>query len=51
VVDSFVDGGGAGAIDTLVLTSGTTITITDVSGGLTDLNSLEANTLINAAMA
>jgi Ca2+-binding RTX toxin-like protein len=51
VVDSFIDGGGAGAVDTVVLASGTTIMITDVSGGLTDLNSLEANTLINAAMA
>jgi Ca2+-binding RTX toxin-like protein len=47
VVDSFVDGGGAGAVDTLVLGSGTTIMITDVSGILTDLASLDANSLIN----
>ena len=47
VVDSFVDGVGAGAIDTLVLASGTTIMITDVSGILTDLASLDANSLIN----
>jgi Ca2+-binding RTX toxin-like protein len=47
VVDSFVDGGGAGTIDTLVLASGTTIMITDVSGILTDLASLDANSLIN----
>ncbi len=47
VVDSFVDGGGAGAIDTLMLGSGTTIMITDVSGILTDLASLDANSLIN----
>jgi Ca2+-binding RTX toxin-like protein len=51
VVDSFVDGGGAGAVDTLVLGSGTTIMITDVNGILTDLDSLEANSLINSAMA
>ncbi len=47
VVDSFVEGGGAGAVDTLVLVSGTTIMITDVSGILTDLASLDANSLIN----
>ncbi len=47
VVDSFVDGGGAGAIDTLMLGSGTTIMITDVSGTLTDLASLDTNSLIN----
>ncbi len=51
VVDSFVDGGGAGAVDTLVLGSGTTIMITDVNGTMTDLASLEANALINSAMA
>jgi Ca2+-binding RTX toxin-like protein len=51
VVDSFIDGGGAGAVDTVVLASGTTIMITDVSGILTDLASLEANSSINGAMA
>lgn len=51
VVESFIDGGGAGAVDTLVLASGTTIMITDVSGILTDLASLEANSLINGALA
>jgi Ca2+-binding RTX toxin-like protein len=51
VVDSFVDGGGAGAVDTLVLGSGTTIMVTDVNGTLTDLASLEANALINGALA
>lgn len=51
VVDSFVDGGGAGAVDTLVLESGTTIMVTDVNGTLTDLASLEANVLINGAIA
>jgi Ca2+-binding RTX toxin-like protein len=51
VVDSFVDGGVAGAVDTVVLGSGTTIMITDVNGILTDLASLEANSLINGAMA
>jgi hypothetical protein len=49
VVVSFVDGGGAGAVDTLVLESGTTILITDVDGTLTDLASLDANSLINGA--
>jgi Ca2+-binding RTX toxin-like protein len=51
VVDSFVDGGGAGADDTVVLASGTTIMITDLNGTLNDLASLEANSLINGAMA
>jgi hypothetical protein len=51
VVDSFVDGGGAGAIDTLMLGSGTTIMITDLDGTLTDLESLEANALINGTIA
>jgi Ca2+-binding RTX toxin-like protein len=51
VVDSFVDGGGAGAVDTLVLDSGTTILITDVNGTLTDLASLADHSLINGAMA
>jgi Ca2+-binding RTX toxin-like protein len=51
VVDSFVGGGGAGAVDTLVLTSGTTIMITDLNGTLNDLASLEANSLINATIA
>jgi len=51
VVDSFVDGGGAGAIDTLTVESGTTIMITDLDGTLTDLDSLEANVLINGTLA
>jgi hypothetical protein len=34
-----------------VLESGTTIMVTDVNGTLTDLASLEANALINGAMA
>jgi len=51
VVDSFVDGGGAGAVDTVVLSSGTTIAITDVNGTLSDLASLADHSLINGAMA
>ncbi|MDX1575434.1 MAG: hypothetical protein R3285_04525, partial [Kiloniellales bacterium] len=51
VVDGFVDGGGAGAVDTLVLASGTTIMIADADGVLSDLNDIEANSLINSAMA
>ncbi len=51
VVDSFVDGGSAGAVDTVVLHSGTTIMITDVNGTLTDLASLADHSLINGAMA
>ncbi len=47
VVDSFVDGGGAGSVDTLVLTSSTTIMLTDTTGLLTDLASLDDNSLIN----
>jgi hypothetical protein len=47
VLDSFVDGGEAGAVDSLVLTSGTTIMITDMTGLLTDVASVEANSLIN----
>lgn len=51
VVDSFVDGGGAGTVDTVVLHSGTTIAITDVNGTLTDLASLADHSLINGAMS
>jgi hypothetical protein len=51
VVDSFVDGGSPGAVDTLVLASGTTIMIADVDGVLSDLNDVAANSLINSAMA
>ena len=47
VLDSFIDGGGAGAVDTLVLKSGTTIMLTDVTGLLTDVASVEENSLIN----
>ena len=49
VVCSFLDGVGAGAVDTLVLESGTTILITDVDGTLTNLTDLDANSLINGA--
>ena len=49
VVSSFVDGGGAGLVDTLVLESGTTILITDADGTLTNLADLDANSLINGA--
>ena len=47
VVATFVDGGGAGFVDTLTLESGTVIMITDVNGTLTDVLSLDANSLIN----
>jgi len=47
VVFSFVDGGGAGLVDTVVLESGTTILVTDVDGTLTNLTDLDANSLIN----
>ena len=50
VVDDFVDGGGAGAVDSLVLNSGTTVMITDVNGTLSDLASLEDHALVNGAM-
>ncbi|MFB3069506.1 MAG: Ig-like domain-containing protein, partial [Gemmatimonadales bacterium] len=49
VVSSFVDGGGAGLVDTLVLESGTTILITDADGTLANLADLDANSLINGA--
>ena len=49
VVSSFVDGGGAGLVDTLVLESGTTILITDADGTLTNLADLDFNSLINGA--
>jgi len=51
VLDSFVDGGGPGQVDTLVLTSGTTIMLTDLTGLLTDVASVEDNSVINGAMA
>jgi hypothetical protein len=51
VIDGFVDGGGAGAVDTISLASGTTIAVTDVNGTLTDLASLADHTLINGALA
>ena len=49
VAASFIDGGGAGLVDTLVLESGTTLNITDVDGTLTNLLDLAANSLINGA--
>jgi len=49
VVFSFIDGGGAGLDDTIVLESGTTILVTDVDGTLTNLTDLDANSLINGA--
>jgi Ca2+-binding RTX toxin-like protein len=45
-VASFADGGGVGMVDTVVLTSGTTILITDLNGTLMD-ETLAANSLIN----
>ena len=45
-VASFAEGGGVGMVDTVVLTSGTTILITDLDGTLTDAT-LAANSLIN----
>ena len=49
VVSSFLDGGGVGLVDTLVLEGGTTILITDVDGTLTNMADLDANSLINSA--
>ncbi len=49
VIAGFADGGGPGGVDTLTLESGSVILVSDMTGALTDLASLESQSLINGA--
>ena len=49
VIAGFADGGGPGAVDSVTLESGSVLLITDMSGVLADLASLETHSLINGA--
>ncbi|WP_193370770.1 DUF5801 repeats-in-toxin domain-containing protein [Pelagibius marinus] len=49
VISNFVDGGGAGTVDTITLTSGTVIELTDVDGAFTSADDVFNNSMINGA--
>jgi Ca2+-binding RTX toxin-like protein len=49
VIASFVDGGGAGADDTITLVGGTVITVTDLDDALKSAADVFANAIINGA--
>lgn len=49
VIESFLDGGGAGADDTVTLVGGTVITVTDVDDALKSAADVFANAIINGA--
>jgi Ca2+-binding RTX toxin-like protein len=49
VIESFLDGGGAGADDTVTLVGGTVITVTDVDDALKSGADVFANAIINGA--